>query len=108
MAAKQFCFIYVTAKNVEEAEKLGRAAVEKKLAACANIFPQMRSIYWWQGKIDTSDEAVLILKTKTTHYKKVEKFIVDNHSYETACVLRLPLDGGSKPYLKWLTESLLG
>jgi periplasmic divalent cation tolerance protein len=108
MSAKKYCLLYVTAKNEDEAKALGRKLVEKRLAACVNILPRMHSIYWWEGKLDSSDEAVLLVKTTSNKYKQAEAFILSHHSYTTPCVLRLSVDGGSKAYLKWLSESLLG
>ena len=108
MAAKKFCLIYVTAKNEDEARKLGLAVVEKKLAASANILPRMHSIYWWKKKVEEADEAVLLIKTLATNYLKVEKYISEHHSYVTPCIFRISIDGGAKPYLKWLSESVLG
>ena len=77
--------IYATAADAAEAERIGRAVVSERLAACANILPGARSIYWWQGKIDEASEAVLILKTTR------ERLAALDREGESAPLLRLPL-----------------
>ena len=101
-----FIAILVTAKDVAEAEKIGRTLVEQKLIACANILSGVKSVFWWQEKIDTSDEVLLILKTKKSLFKKVEKAVKSLHSYDTPEVIALPISQGSKEYLKWISDSV--
>lgn len=101
-----FIIILVTTKDVSEAEKIGRALVDQKLVACANILPGVKSFFWWEGRVDTSDEALLILKTKKSLFKKVEKAVKSLHSYATPEVIALPIGQGSKEYLKWIEESV--
>ncbi|RUM87927.1 MAG: divalent-cation tolerance protein CutA [Thermodesulfatator sp.] len=96
--------LYVTASGPEEAEKLGRHLVEKRLAACVNIFPVMRSFYWWEGKIEGSQEAVLIVKTRRELAQAAREEIVRLHSYSCPCVLEIPVSGGHPPFLQWLRE----
>ena len=97
-------FVYVTAASAEEAEKLGRGAVQGKLAACANILPGMRSIYRLQGVIETAAETVLIFKTQRRLLEPLTRFIRERHSYDCPCVVALPIEGGNPAYLDWLAE----
>lgn len=107
-AKEEYCFVYVTTKDEAEARTIGKHLVETKLVACVNVLPQMHSIYRWEGKVESATESVLIAKTLSQRYTQVEKAIVEKHSYTTPCVLRLAVEGGSAPYLNWISESVLG
>jgi periplasmic divalent cation tolerance protein len=98
--------VYVTIASTEEAEKLGRGAVAERLAACANILPGMRSIYRWQGGIETAQEAVLILKTQRSMLDVLTRYVREHHSYDCPCVVALPIEGGNPAYLDWLKEQV--
>ncbi|MBI2966533.1 MAG: divalent-cation tolerance protein CutA [Bacteroidetes bacterium] len=95
-------FVYITAADSREARKIGYELVQSRLAACINIFPQMKSIYRWQGKIEQSNEVVMIAKTKKALFKKVEKKVLSMHSYSCPCIIKIPVSGGNKKYMKWL------
>jgi periplasmic divalent cation tolerance protein len=99
---RSICFIYVTCPNSETAERLAQHAVQEKLAACANILPQMQSIYHWQGRIDSAQETVLILKTQISLYKKVESRILELHPYDCPCIVQWPITDGASAYLNWI------
>jgi periplasmic divalent cation tolerance protein len=99
--------VYVTAASVDEAHAIGRAVVEKGLAACANILPSMRSVYWWQGELCESDEAVLILKTTSAMMERLTAAVTSLHSYECPCVVALPIAAGNPAYLRWIAESVM-
>ena len=99
-------FIYVTAGSVEEAERIGRALVAERLAACANILPGMRSIYWWDGKMEEASEAVLVLKSVRKNLEALTARVKALHSYAVPCVVALPIEAGNEDYLRWIaTES---
>jgi periplasmic divalent cation tolerance protein len=94
--------VYVTAPNLAEAESLARLAVEGRLAACANILPGMRSLYWWQGSLEQADEVVLLLKTTELLAGELVRTIAQAHSYECPCVVVLPIEGGHPAFLNWI------
>lgn len=96
--------LYVTASGPEEAEMLGHILVEERLAACANIIPGMRSIYWWQEKLETAAETVLILKTRDDLVAAATERVKALHSYTCPCVLSLPVTAGNPAYVKWLLD----
>ena len=102
-----FFLIYITTKNEEEALKLANLAVQKNFAACGNIFPKMQSIYKWQNKLQNDKETLLILKTNSNKYPLLEKLILEKHSYEVPCILKIPISDGNKEYLKWIDRSLI-
>ncbi len=102
-----YIVVFVTAKDKQEAEKISRGLLEAKLIACANILEGVHSLYWWQGKIDSSQEALLVLKTKTSLFKKVQAKVKALHSYQTPEIIALPLADGSPDYLRWIDSSIL-
>lgn len=94
--------VYVTAPSLAEAESLARLAVEGRLAACANILPAMRSLYWWQGRLETADEAVLLLKTTEALVPALTRALTEAHSYDCPCVVALPIASGNPDFLRWI------
>jgi periplasmic divalent cation tolerance protein len=100
--AANFRIVLVTAPDLKTARKLARAALESRLIACANLVPRIESHYHWQGKIESSAEVLLVLKTTQARLAKLEKLIISNHPYDTPEFLVLPLRGGNRRYLDWL------
>lgn len=99
--------IYVTASSREEAMSLGRALVEARLAACANILAGMVSLYWWEGAVQQGDEAVLVLKTRTDLVPAATARITELHSYDCPCVVALPITGGNAGFLDWISRETI-
>lgn len=97
-------FVYMTAGSPEEAQRIGRVLVEEGLAACVNILPEMISIYRWQGQVEDGRESVMIAKTRTDRFDVLAARVRDLHSYETPCIVELPLGRGDAPYLDWLVR----
>ena len=95
--------VYVTASSRAEAVKLGRALVEERLDACANIFDGVTSLYWWQGSVQEDAEVSLILKTRAGLVEALTARIRELHSYTVPCVVAWPIAQGNPPYLDWLT-----
>jgi periplasmic divalent cation tolerance protein len=98
--------VMTTVENAEEAARLGRTLVEERLAACATILPRVHSTYRWQGKIESSDETLLLLKTAIEQLPALESRLKELHSYETPEFLVLGVEAGSQSYLSWLSGSL--
>ncbi|MFH1683361.1 MAG: divalent-cation tolerance protein CutA [Candidatus Margulisiibacteriota bacterium] len=96
--------VYITAKDKEEARKIGQALVEGRLAACANIINNMESIYWWKGKIQNDNEAVLIVKTKENLVPELIEKVKSIHSYDCPCIVALPILDGNKAFLDWIQK----
>ncbi len=97
-----FIIIYVTHKNLEEAEKITSHLLQKKLIACANLFP-IKSAYWWEGKIESSDEVVSILKTKKENWEKVKLEIKKVHPYKVPCIMKIDVEA-NKDYEDWINS----
>ncbi len=101
-----YCIIQATAANEEEAQKIAKHLVEKKLIACCSIIPKVTSIYTWRGEISEDNEALMIMKTKTQLYSQAEEEIKKLHSYEVPEIISIPINTGSKEYLSWLEEQI--
>jgi len=98
-----FRWVYVTCKNRSEAERIATLAVKKRLAACANWFP-VRSIYWWEGRLERAGETALVLKTTAARVKPLILAIRRAHSYKVPCIEALPILEGNPDYLKWISK----
>ncbi len=94
--------IYVTAPTKDEALKIGRATLEKKLAACINVWGGMQSMYWWEGKIESASEWVLLIKAPSEKVDQIIALTKAMHSYSTPCVLSWEMAKGNPAYLEWL------
>ena len=97
------CLVFVTAKDEEEGEKIKDALIREKLAACVKSAP-VNSTYTWKGKVEKSDEVLLIIETKTPLLEKIFKRIKSLHSYGVPAISAVPLIKGNKEYLKWINE----
>jgi periplasmic divalent cation tolerance protein len=103
----QFKLVLVTCGSLSEARKIGRAVVQKHLAACVNIHTSpVESIYTWKGELERAREHLLLIKTTALRLKSLEREVLRLHSYETPEFLILPISGGSRAYLSWLTQSV--
>ena len=101
-------FVYVTAGDAAEALRIGRAVVEERLAACANVLAGMRSVYWWQGAVEEAGEAVLILKTTDDRLGALIDRVRDLHSYDCPCIEALPVIAGNQGFLDWVASETHG
>ncbi len=105
-SAKSFAVVLVTAPDLKTARKLARAVLTARMAACVNIVPRIESHYWWQGRIESGSELLLIIKTTRTRLAALEKVVLANHPYDTPEFVALPLQGGAEKYLAWLAASV--
>src|SRR2546426_9500572 len=94
-----------TAGSKEEAEKIAHTLVERRLAACVNIVPQVQSVYRWEGKVEQAQEWLLLIKTFATALERVRKANKEMNSYELPEGISFHIDGGCANYLKWLSNS---
>ena len=98
--------VYVLFANGEEAERIGRAAVEERLAACINILGPVRSIYRWQGEVESADEVAAILKTSLVQVDALMTRIAALHSYELPCIVTWPIDKVLGDYADWVEANV--
>ena len=99
-------YLYITTKSLEEARKIAEQALKDRVVSCANIYPTVETMYWWQGQIQYSTEAVLILKTTQDMVAKATETVKRWHSYSTPCVLSIPIESGNEEYIQWLRGEL--
>jgi periplasmic divalent cation tolerance protein len=95
-------FVYTTYPSIVEAERIGRALVERRLCACVNILPGMVSYYWWQGAVERGDEVVMIIKTRASLADAVRGAVKEMHSYTTPAILVVPLESVDPDYQAWI------
>src|SRR5882757_5913957 len=100
-AATKFAIVLITTPDLKTARVLAKAALSAKLIACANLVPKIESHYWWQGKIESSAEVLLVLKAPKSKLVALEKLILARHPYDTPEFLVLPLAAGNGKYLAW-------
>jgi periplasmic divalent cation tolerance protein len=100
----ELLILYTTWPDAETAEACGRAAVEAKLAACANLLAPMRSIYRWDGAIQVEQETPMLLKTTVTAAAKLRELILRYSSYDVSCIVALRTDphNCNPKYVDWV------
>lgn len=99
-------FLYVPCPTAEVAAALAKSALHARLAACANIVPTIRSLYWWEGEIQDDAESLLLLKTDAIHLEALRAKLTEEHPYEVPCLATLPPEHVNAAYAAWLTASL--
>jgi periplasmic divalent cation tolerance protein len=103
--ASSFAIVLVTAPDLKIARRLAKCALQAKLIACANLVPKLESHYWWQGKLESGAEVLMLLKTQRTNLRKLEALVLAEHPYDTPEFIVLRIDSGSEKYLAWLAGS---
>ena len=98
--------VLTTTGSQEEARKIARTLVERRLAACVNIVPQIESIYRWQGNVDNAEEWLLVIKTTADAFEAVRSAIRELHSYELPECICLAIEDGDSAYLDWIASSV--
>jgi periplasmic divalent cation tolerance protein len=94
--------IFITAGSEEEAHRIAESLVKGKKAACVNIVPRVDSLFWWEGKLDSARESLLLVKTKVSLFPEVVELVKRTHSYEVPEIIAFPIVAGSDDYVKWL------
>ena len=99
-----YSVVLSTCKNEKEAKTIANVLLKEKLVACVNIIGKIQSMAWWKNKIISSEEHLLIIKTKKSHVNEVISTIKKNHSYKVPEIIELPIGKGDKDYLDWISE----
>ncbi len=98
--------VLITASSTDEAQVIGRALVEGRLAACVNIASGARSLFWWQGKLEEQEETLMVVKSRSDLLPSIIEAVKRLHSYTVPEVIALPILAGSQDYLAWIDESV--
>ena len=97
--------VFVTAKDATEAQKISEKLLNEKCAACISVIEGVRSLFWWEGKVDRADEVFMIIKSQKKLFPKIIKAVKSVHSYSVPEIIALPIIDGQKDYLKWIKET---
>lgn len=97
-------YIFWTCRNQAEAKKIVHGLLEKHLIACASVFPEVESIYRWEGKIEESKEVKVILKSQAKHFEAIRTYIEAHCSYEVPEILQADIVRGNPRYISWVVE----
>ena len=103
-AAEEYLQVQTTTDSRSEAMELGRAAVEARLAACAQVAGPVASTYWWEGGIERAEECLVLLKLPAARLGDLTAFLTERHSYDEPEIVALPIVAGSPSFLSWLRE----
>ena len=95
-----------TVGNAGDAQRIGRALVERRLVACVNVVPGVTSIYDWKGSVTTDSELLLVIKTRREKLDEVRSALLELHPYEVPELIALPIEGGHGAYLEWIEDSV--
>ena len=103
--AADVLLVLSTFPNIETARRISRQLVEEHCAACANILAQVESVYWWEQKVESGDEALVWFKTSRDRYAAFETTLRQLHPYEVPEIIALPIDSGLPEYLEWVAAN---
>jgi len=96
--------VYITTSSRVEASAIGRAMVDERLAACANVLGDITSFYWWEGAVQEDGEVSLILKTQDHLVDRLTQRVKELHSYDCPCVVAIPIAAGNPDFLDWIVN----
>lgn len=104
----EYIQVFVTAGSREEARTIAAAIVEQRLAACVQVVGPIQSTYWWQGRMETAEEYLCVMKSRQAVFKSLEVAVREVHSYETPEILAMPVVAGNEDYLSWMRSEMRG
>ena len=104
--ADSYVVVFITTASAGEAQQISRILVEQKKAACVSIIPRIDSYFWWEGKLDSAQENLLVAKTKASLLPEIIALVKKVHSYKVPEIIALPIVGGNPDYLQWVEGSV--
>ncbi len=107
MKKSDYIVVFITAGNAEEAQRISKILLEQKKAACVNIIDKVNSHFWWEGKLDSAQENLLIAKTKDSLLSDIINLVKEAHGYSVPEIIALPIVGGNQDYLEWIEQSVV-
>lgn len=99
-------YVVLITVPVEKAQELAEFIIQNKLGACANVVPEVNSIYWWKGNIEKDKEALLVVKTSAKKFEELLKGVKSAHPYTVPEIIALPIVAGNEDYLRWIDDSI--
>jgi len=99
-----YCIAMTTFEDEDSASRLARALVEARLAACVQLV-HIRSTFSWEGAVEDASEVLVLMKTRTGVYERLQQFVCDNHPYDIPEILQIPVTAGYGPYLSWVNDN---
>jgi len=106
MGESTYIVLFITTDSAEEARQISQVLLEQKKAACVNIIPNVDSLFWWEGKVDSARENLLVVKTRASLLPEVINLVKTVHSYDVPEIIALPIVGGNQDYLDWIEKSV--
>ena len=106
METSDYIIVFITADNTGEAQQIARLLLEKRKAACVNIIPEIDSHFWWEGRLDSAQECLLIIKTTASLLTEIINTVKGIHSYIVPEIIALPIIGGNRDYLDWIDKEV--
>ncbi len=97
------CIVMVSLPR-DEATMMARSLVEERLAACVNIIPKIESFYWWDGRVESDSEALLIIKSTNERFDALQEWVLEHHPYALPEVIALPLTDAFADYVAWVKK----
>jgi len=98
--------VFCTVATAADAERIARALVAERVAACVNVVPGLVSVYRWKGNVERDDEHLLVIKTRADRFEALRQTVLSLHPYELPELVALPIAAGHAPYLAWLDENV--
>jgi periplasmic divalent cation tolerance protein len=106
MSDATYTVVFITTSSETEARRISEALLTQRKAACVNIIPRVNSSFWWQGKLESAEESLLIVKTKASLVDEVMASVRENHSYTVPEIIALPILAGNPDYLEWIEKEV--
>ena len=104
MKQSEYIVVFITTGATGEAQRIAGLLLEKKQAACVNIIPKVDSRFWWEGKLDSAQESLLVVKTKASRLPEIIRLVKGAHSNTVPEIIALPIVGGNQEYLEWIDQ----
>jgi len=98
--------IFITVGTDGEAREIANVLLTQRKAACVNIVPRIDSLFWWQDKLDSARESLLIVKTEASVLNEIVRLVKEIHSYDIPEIIALPIIGGNRDYLEWIGKEV--
>jgi len=102
----KYLAVFSTVPSEKVARQISVILLKKRLAACVNVIPGLTSSFWWKGKIERCRESLLLIKTRKSRFRALERSLKKIHPYEVPEIIALPIERGNEKYLAWIAESL--